>query len=271
MQTQQEKRQTRNADRFSTMTVLIGLAVIWFALFIVFKANQLSTVGVRIGRSNVDATASRNIMSMEPRSRLLLPAEVHLPNLTPRQAIKRLATDIELRIANPDLERLANDKPVEQDLSADTVMMIMHRLIGNGGLGIAVSGERLMLIPQQVENPAPGTARWRARVEMDLAELSIAPLPDQPLWFTLKLDGAPDQPLAQRGLVRLEVWDGKDQLGSVSGGFRQDQAHFEVDGGARRFELDVRRLPNPTGSAGPGFELGMTYRTAIGNQDGKGK
>lgn len=256
-------------ERFATPAVMAGLIVIWMALVIVFKANQWSTTGVQLGKSVAPAAG---IKSTEPRLRLLTPATVKLPNLSQRESIELLAKEIDLHVDGANLARLANDKPVDRNFSADTVMMIMHRLIGSDAVGLAVTGERLRLIDQKVQAPAPGVWLWSARIEMDQPEQSIAPLADAPLWFTLRLDGDASQTLAQRRMMFLEVWNGKQLIGAAPAKIdARDQARFAVTG-TEQVNMSLHRLPNPTGSAIPCFDMNLEYRTENqqGQQDRKG-
>ncbi|MCE5229166.1 hypothetical protein LLG95_06170 [bacterium] len=271
-----EPTPARPPERFSTIAVLIGLAVIWVALFIVFKANTLSTIRIDVNTDRQLETRTRGVAAgMQPRDRLLLPAKVHLPSLSRQQAIKRLASDIDLRVPDADLARLDNEKPIERDLPEEPIVMVMHQLIGDRGFGLAVSGDQLRVIKQQLRTNAPGSTQWLARIEMDRPEISIAPLPDAPLWITLRLEGAASLPLSQRGDVELEVWRGATMIGMARSAFdARGHAAFEL-AGSSRIRMSVQRIENPTSGPVARFDIDMTYYSAEApakpDAGGKGK
>lgn len=250
-------------ERQSTLSVLIGLAVIWFALFIVFKANTLSTIRIQIARPNLGA---------DPRARLMWPADVYLPNLSRRQAIKRLAREIDLRVADSELLAVDNDQLIDRKFSGGTLLRIFHLLIGNKNLGVILSSNRMHLVGQDLQYSPSGATEWRAdAVEMDSPEIGIAPLPDPPLWFTLRLNGAAGQPLVERRGIELEAWRGATMIGDAASTLDANgQAAFDLSGSGR-IQLKLQRVKNPSGGANPAFHIDMIYHSAETQYGAKGK
>lgn len=257
-----EPNPAHKPERHSTLSVLIGLAVIWVALFIVFKANQLSTIRVQVARPN---------LSIEPRARLMLPATVHLPNLSRRQAIKRLASEIDLRVADSELTAIENDKIIDRNLSG-TIVRIIHQLIGNSNVGIVLSGDRMHLVSQELRYSSAGATEWHAdAVVMDSPEIGIAPLPDPPLWFTLRLSGTAAQPLAARRGIELEAWRGATLIGDANATLDANgHAAFELTGSGR-IQLKLQRVKNPAGGSNPAFRIDMNDHGAEPQSGAKGK
>lgn len=243
--------------------MLVGLAVIWFALFIVFKANQLSTIRIQVARPN---------LSLEPRARLMLPATVHLPNVSRRQAIKRLAREIDLRVADSELLAVDNDQLIDRNLSGGMILKIIHQLIANKNVGLVLSGNRMRLIGQDLQYPPSGATEWRAEaVEMDSPEIGISPLSDPPLWFTLRLNGVAGQPLAERRRIELEAWRGAAMIGDATSILDTNgRAAFDLSG-AGRIQMRLQQVKNPGGGANPAFLIDMYYHGAESQSGAKGK
>lgn len=250
-------------DRHGTLAVLVGLAVIWFALFIVFRANQLSMPHMRV---------SRPMASMDPRLRFMQPASVRVQNLARRQAIKDLARQIDLRVADAELAAVDNDELMNRSLSGENFLTIFHALIGNGHLGLLVSGRHLRLVGQEVTVPAAGATEWRAdAVEMDSPEIGIAPLPEPPLWFTLRLGGSADQPLARRRTVGLEAWRGATPIGETTATLdAAGAAEFDL-AGSDRVQMKLQQAKPPQGETNPVFRIDMIYHGARPQAGAKGK
>ncbi len=222
--------------RESSWMVLAGLLVVWLALMIVFKANELSERGGPIRHAASHTAWGGASQEQEPRPRLLRPVSLEAGQWTPRQALAELALRADLQFNEGQLEQLGT-QPITAAADEAPAYQALHALLGNPALGLAAGENRLSLIDQRIEDAADGSRRWQAELALGRERLVLAPAADLPLIAATPEDGE---------RVRLDLWSGARWLGTLAA--RLDApvgARVGLVDGADRIELTLTRRETP--------------------------
>lgn len=183
----------------SPLLILFGLLVVWGSLYLVAIAQNISYAPPAGGAvPPVAAQPSSGMMSQSsgpeslPVSSMLMPVEnLSLREIPARQVVKDLLYKAHLHIAPQELDKIGAEAR-DVHFENKPLYECLYSTLGEDGLGIMVSGDRVQLIPQQVTHKYPDQGpleqfHWDADLLLGGRAVSLFPSGRSDLWVRLRL------------------------------------------------------------------------------------
>lgn len=198
---------------------LLGLCVVWVALYMVFFAQERSE---RFSRINViDSRQLRlerpMIQALDPTVRLLLPLDINQLDTSTRQFFRNVAEIVDFRIEQDDLLKLS-DAPHDFRFTSMSVCEVLHAALDNENMGFGVQGRRLRIFEQQVgfvrDIEGQWGMQWQAEIPIGSTPMVIVPSNESGIWFSCERTGTDDESPETWQMMRLNVYDQYQLLAS---------------------------------------------------------